>query len=341
MSDYTLLEAALSYGGRVVRVDLDPDHQPFIERSAVAASVSGSDVSDQTGAASGGDTLSKAHIRPFVEYRAGGSLLKTCKGGETKAVGGAPRGQIKGFSDDARRRLLYAIGAVRRDADLPLFITLTYPNAFPSPAVSKRHLKMFWQRLNRLVPSHGSIWKLEPQERGAPHYHILTWGVDVNSLVYAVPGMWSDIASGGDPLHLKWHLGLLGNGNVPCVQQVRSLRGVWSYASKYLGKTFQVAEWSDKWTGRYWGIINRYNIPFGDLVQQEVTEKQVFQVQRYQRRFSGIRRSNRSVTIFCDASQWIDKLSLNKSDCLKVDSSQTVLTKTSEVPNVSARNECN
>jgi hypothetical protein len=296
---YNLIKSALDLGGQVVSVEVD-ESNPFVRH----ANGSRSDISRST--------LSTAHIRPpFIEYRSGGSLFKVCKGGETSKVGGGKRGEIKGFSSDARLRLLRLIGSIRRDADLPLFITLTYPDCFPEPSESKRHLKIFWQRLNRLCPSHGSIWKLEPQERGAPHYHILTWGIHLSEVAYSIPSMWFDIAGGGDDKHLKWHLGLLGNGNVHCVQQVLSWRGVWSYASKYLGKTFAVSGWGDKWTGRYWGVVNNYNVPIGELIKQEVSINQAVQIQRYQRRFTGSKKVQRSSTIFCDADHWVNKLDVS------------------------------
>lgn len=295
MSDYTLLEYVLSLGGKV---------------TGVAPDASGADDVPLP--------LSKAHIRPHVAYRAGASLLKSCKGGEQPLqVGGGRRGVVNGFSENARRRLLYTIGSVRRDASLPAFITLTYPSEFPDPKQSKRHLKMFFQRFARSYPEHGTIWKLEPQQRGAPHYHLLTWGVDLHTLRCFIPWAWFEIAGDQDPKHLQWHLGVLGNGNVPCVQPVNSWRGVWSYAAKYLGKTFEVAGWNEKETGRFWGVINRINIPFGELVVEEVSYKTAVQVARYQKRYSGQKRNNRSLTTFVDADQWITKLGIGGDDKAK------------------------
>ena len=46
---------------------------------------------------------------------------------------------------------------------------------------------------------------------------------------------------------------------------MNSFKGVWFYASKYLGKTFEVAGWNSKWTGRYWAVAAPENIPFGEL----------------------------------------------------------------------------
>jgi len=188
-------------------------------------------------------TLSKAHISPFIEFCASGSLLKSCKGGIMVQVGGGKRGVIDGFSRAARYRLLLTIARVKRRAELPAFVTLTYPDKFPDPVVSKRHLDIFFKRVVRAFPGCGLIWKLESQERGAPHYHLLVWGSDFDELMIFVPAAWFDVAGGGDLKHLAWHRGECGNGNKHCVQPVRSWKGVWYYAAKYLGKTFDVSGW--------------------------------------------------------------------------------------------------
>lgn len=254
--------------------------------------------------------LSTAHIRPRIEYYAGASLLKSTKGIPCEAVGGGKRGKVKGFSHASRLRMMRTIGSIRRDAELPSFVTLTYPDEFPTVERAKRDLKVFIQRLRRKFPKAGFIWKLEPQQRGAPHYHMLVWGCsDVDLLAWVVP-TWYDVAGNGDQNHFRFHAGLIP-GTKPCVERVRSWRGVWSYASKYLGKTFDVAEWGNQWTGRFWGVGNREGIPFGEKIELDLTTGQVVRCMRYQRRFIRSHRGRRSVnsmTIFCDAQQWIFKL---------------------------------
>lgn len=255
--------------------------------------------------------LSTVHIRPFVEYRTGASILKAHRGGQKDAPPeGGIRGEVKGFSNASRLRLMRLVAGVERGAELPLFITLTYPNSFPDARSSKRHLKIFFQRFNRSFPFHGSIWKLEPQQRGAPHYHILTWGLELDPIQNFVPVAWFDIAGGGDEKHLRWHEGEFQNQH--CVQQVYSYNGVIKYAEKYLGKTFEVEGWKN--VGRYWGIVNRDNVPFGELKIQEVTRSKAIETMRYQRRFAGLKgHGKKSQTIFCDADQWIKKIGLPES----------------------------
>ena len=304
--DYTLVDEIKKLGGVVVRIT---DFSAWAQHQGGAPFEDWPQADART-ARKTASPLSMGHISPFIEWRAGSSLMKVSKGGQCEAVGGGKRKRINGFSVKSRRRLMQTIASVRRDAELPFFVTLTYPYNFPDPKQSKSHLDTFFKRLSRAF-SHGSIWKLEPQERGAPHYHLLVWGCDENEFIKFVPLAWYEIAGGGDANHLRWHLGILGNGNKHCVQRVRSFRGVWSYASKYLGKTFDVSGWSDKWTGRYWGVINRGDIPFGSLEVLEVPYRDAVTVMRYQRRFAGLRsRSSRSQTVYCDADQWVNKLQI-------------------------------
>lgn len=264
-------------------------------------------------------TLSTAHIRPQIQYYAGASLFKVSRGGECEQVGGGRRGVINGFSLQSRLRLMRVIAKVKRDRALPVFVTLTFPDIFPEPEEAKKCLWAFIKRLRRAFPRVGLIWKLEPQERGAPHFHLLVWGVFFQQLQNFTPEAWYEVAGGGDPWHLAWHKGLCGNGNVHCVQRVRSFEGVWSYAAKYLGKTFEKAGWDKKWTGRYWGVVGPQNIPFGELCELDITAPNAYTLMRYQRRFINrvrpgekkkrARKSNsRSLTIFCDASQWAERL---------------------------------
>jgi hypothetical protein len=200
------------------------------------------------------------------------------------------------------------IAGVRRDAELPCFVTITYPNEFPTVEGAKRDLKIFLQRMARAWPGCGAVWKLEPQERGAPHFHMLVWGMDEGMLLAWVVNNWYEIAGHGDENHRLFHLGVLANSR-PCVSKVRSWRGVWSYASKYIGKTFEVAEWGGKWTGRFWGKVKTENIPLGELHMISIDREELFRLFRLERRFAHIKKQPKnSLMIFCDADQWIEKL---------------------------------
>jgi hypothetical protein len=316
--DYTLVEEVLKIGGVIKSsTDLSTGEVVFCHRDYQVADVLlnvdlapvGVEAPGKPGAARGRDTLSTAHISPFVEWTAGASLLKVSRGIPQEQNGGGKRGKVKGFSFASRRRLMQTIARIRRDALLPDFVTLTYPSEFPSPIKSKKHLDKFLKRLRRAFPGVGLIWKLEPQERGAPHYHLLIWGSDQFELRKFIPYAWHDIAGDNDKNHLLFHLGMLGNE--PCVNAVRSWRGVWAYASKYLGKTFDVAGWNEVYPGRFWAVVNPKIIPFGVHCVYSIASMKASHVMRYQKRFAKLRSRNYpSLTTFCDAEQWIKNIFL-------------------------------
>jgi hypothetical protein len=324
MSNYTLRSELEKIGG-VLRHSLDYSTGEIVPGALARAHALGQpaglpagDEDSPAGCPQGGFSLSKPHISPqgenlpFVEYYDGASFFKVCRGGEKgEQIGGGKRKPVSKFSVESRRRLMQRIATVDR-SKLPLFVTLTYPASFPTARESKKHLDNFHKRMRRRFrpePGRGYIWKLEPQERGAPHYHLLAWGYDLIELREFVPLAWYEIAGGGDVLHFRWHRGELGNGNTHCVQAVRSFQGVWSYASKYLGKTFDIVGWQS--CGRFWGVSG--DIPQGEHVTRTVSRSQAVTMMRYQRRFSrrGRRRrafASKSFTLFCDASQWAARL---------------------------------
>lgn len=170
------------------------------------------------------------------------------------------RGIIRGFSTRSRRRLLQRIAQINRNdrrVARPLFVTLTYPAAFPTMRASKRDLDVFGKRIRRKYPQASYFWRLEPQRRGAPHYHLIVFGVDFIPKTW-LSRAWFEVVGTKDPVHLK-----AGTQ----VKRIRSWRGVWSYASKYLAKvegevvneeTGEVL--GDEW-GRHWGIVGAENLP--------------------------------------------------------------------------------
>jgi hypothetical protein len=101
------------------------------------------------------------------------------------------RGKCKGFSRGSRRRLLDRLNTVSKAADLPAFITMTFPddvfmdNAAEFAAFAKAKLDTFLKRLRRVEPAASGVWRIEWQSRKSgsyegklfPHFHLLVWGL--------------------------------------------------------------------------------------------------------------------------------------------------------------------
>jgi len=248
--------------------------------------------------------LSTAHIcRKYGRLAVweGGTSIKVSKPEiEGFNGGGGVRGRISGFSRQSRRRLQKTVSKTQKD-NLPIFVTLTYPSEYPGdPKEWKKHLHNFLRRLAYAFEGVSGIWKLEPQKRGAPHYHLMVWGVGFVDLLMFVPEKWYQVVGSGDERHLR-----AGTR----VEKVRSWKGVVSYCSKYLGKeVVSMPGW--EFVGRYWGVFQRDNVPWAALVTREVTYKQAVQIMRYFRRYAHLKsRSYRSLEIFVnDTSFWLDRL---------------------------------
>jgi hypothetical protein len=169
-----------------------------------------------------------------------------------------------------------------------LFCTLTYPAEWIWDAkLWKRHLKIFSQRFLRRWSTAGFIWKLEFQQRGAPHFHPFVWGIPDDQLRefrHWLSDVWNEIAGDGDPNHL-----LAGNS----VERMRNPGAAIRYVSGYASKTDQTRPGQK--VGRYWGVVGRNQIPWGKAETVGLNEAQSKIVIRTMRRY--IRAVNRQSRI--------------------------------------------
>ena len=218
-----------------------------------------------------------------------------------------PRGNrsiITKFSRASRKRLLHTIGKLQRDT-APLFVTLTYPFNFPrEPAIWKHHLKTWAARLKRLYPKTAFIWRLEFQKRGAPHFHLLVYGIDtpLQQLRKWVSISWYEVVNSNDNKHL-----VAGTN----VQQMQSFRAIMGYASKELSKLSQssISRIYPNGVGRWWGAYFRKELPWAETASIDITEKNAIRLIRFMRKFAQIKpREYSSLTILCDSELWFKKL---------------------------------
>lgn len=241
-----------------------------------------------------------------VKLWAGASLVRVQRPPKNELLrvqgfqGGGGRSYVSGFSPASRLRLMRLAATLRRDC-VPIFITLTYPGVYPeTPKQWKRHLDTLVKRLRRRFEDCSAIWKLEPQRRGAPHFHLLLYGV------YQVPDdfrswlseAWYKVVGSGDERHLK-----AGTR----VEYLRSYRGAVSYAAKYMDKT--VDDLPEAWgkPGRFWGVVGRDNLPVGEVIETPVTWSEACILQRWLRKYAGLPgRDRRTETIFVNvAERWL------------------------------------
>jgi hypothetical protein len=171
--------------------------------------------------------------------------------------GRVARGTIGEFSRGSARRFQQEFNKVQRvELVRGLLVTLTYPDDYErwTVAETKKHLRAFFKRLQRVYPNVAVMWKLEPQKRGAPHYHLVGLGVrkiDKHWLSRA----WYEVVGSGDIKHL--HSGTQR-------KNIKDYNGVCAYLSSYLAKSKN--KLTDGSPGRFWGVMGPIERYYGDKV---------------------------------------------------------------------------
>ena len=187
--------------------------------------------------------------------------------------GGGTRGKIRGFSESSRRRLRELLHAIDRRADC-LFLTLTYQDYCPTPTEAKRDLDVFWKRLERRFSGLSAVWKVEPQERGHPHFHLLVFGTRFID-AQALSSIWHEVTAETAAQHEAAGVDVEGHINLDGRIQ-------W-YVSKYLSQTYDGwpdgggEEWQEM--GRWWGVLGRDDLPIASWADWKVHLNQFDAVQ--------------------------------------------------------------
>jgi hypothetical protein len=93
---------------------------------------------------------------------------------------------IKTFSQKSRKHLFDIFNKLNYSQyGIPIFLSLTYHyDCPPSRENLKQVLENFAMRLKRMLPPYHYIWKLEYQQRGTPHFHMIIFPLNKNDNFY-------------------------------------------------------------------------------------------------------------------------------------------------------------
>lgn len=181
------------------------------------------------------------------------------------------RGAITELSRQSRSRLKERLDNVPEYL-LPwqAFLTLTYPGVYPKDGREvKRHLDMLGKRLRRWFPDVCGFWAMEFQERGAPHFMLLT-NVRVHHTLLA--RLWYEIVGSGDERHLE--------AGVRAEKPRGNMAGY--FLKRYFAKGDQKQVPPDFTNpGRFWGSWGAVGRQLGEV---EVSEAVAVKVKRGLRR---------------------------------------------------------
>jgi len=206
-----------------------------------------------------GITRLQTHPAFFAHVEAQGNLvaIKASFSALGKA-GGGHRSTVTEFSANSRRRMLRKLARIAPKR--VVFVTLTYPERYPDPNKAKDHLRAFFERIRRRYPDSSGIWRMEFQERGAPHFHILFCELPF------VP--FSELR--------RWWTEIIRefvDGHLPRVriEQIKSRRGAFYYCAKYCAKMggegfipLSLSSTHICTVGRFWGVFNRTKLPYAE-----------------------------------------------------------------------------
>lgn len=154
--------------------------------------------------------------------------------------GGGLRKSITKFSKKSSKNLKFHMNNSK--VKFSNMITLTYPNEYSNNGTEiKYHLNRFTKFLKLKKCEY--TWIIEFQNRGAPHFHLIT---DTYIDKKEVSKVWYDIVGSGDERHL--------GAGTKCERLRLGRVGAKSYVRKYINKSDQKEVPEEyKNVGRFWG----------------------------------------------------------------------------------------
>lgn len=187
-------------------------------------------------------------------------------------VGGGKRGNVAGFSDRSRKRMIDLMNCQRHGSP-KTFVSLTYADEALWNESGKRisdsddwkdQLEAIRKRIERKLPDVLALWRIELKTRKsgkyigkiAPHFHLLVWNVSKDDMVDDettfdawLRQAWFEIVASGNDEHLE-------RGTY--TSEVKSARNAMFYVSKYVAKVED--DFVDCYeVGRRWGRIGIFD----------------------------------------------------------------------------------
>lgn len=191
------------------------------------------------------------------------------------------RGDVEGFSEDSRRRLMEFLHSLKRYVKPPAFITLTFPEELHVTAAEAKACKLAWsKRMRRKFGKRWChIWRMEAHpemskrlQRVCPHIHLLTWGAwydlaelseSWTSVVWEVLKVDECLADEAGRLVREKHEAAGTN-----CERLRGWGGVLYHAKNYIAKE---EEFPLGKAGRVWGYWNRKALPVAEETRIPLT----------------------------------------------------------------------
>jgi hypothetical protein len=128
--------------------------------------------------------------------------------------------------------------AKKREARNALFVTMTYERNMQDYERAKRDLKVFVQQIRYYYPDCAGVWRLENQERGAIHFHLMLFGVKFLPVTDELAAQQPKLSGKGWQTRYNEIIGETSNSSLD-ITVMRSFRGTMYYSAKYIAKEQQ------------------------------------------------------------------------------------------------------
>lgn len=238
-------------------------------------------------------------------FEAQGSLLHLKVRGQKSAPPphDHKRGIIRVFSRGSRRRLMRFMARLKTRKIRATFITLTFTEVVSNDR-AKTVFKRFAMRLRRKYAGVSAVWRMEFQERGAIHFHLLA---------FALP-FWKQ-----SELQQVWEQCTEEGRSIVDIRLVHGARSVMAYVSKYIAKADERSEItsledgsyqhgaSGGLVGRFWGWINKNALPLGQKYEGVLTDRYTIKsISAWAWKLSGAENTYQNISfhLFADNAEW-------------------------------------
>jgi len=167
------------------------------------------------------------------------------------------RGVITKFSRQSRFRLVRLFASLDQKRAVSFqrkvkFVTLTYKELMKDGALAKLHLKRFMERLQYHYPELWCVWKMELQDRGAIHFHLMLGNIPFVHW-FRIQLMWSQCSDQIESGIASWKLKdkeiselsqteLKKTLAFTEIRLVRTFNGVMHYVAKYMSKETEIED---------------------------------------------------------------------------------------------------
>lgn len=187
---------------------------------------------------------------------------------EGRPYKGRPRGDRKAATRLSYRSLLHMVHKIRNCRVIfRSLLTLTYPEDFPNDGrLVKKQLDRFLKAFRRRYGKRPYAWFLEFQDRGAPHFHMLTdiegWEIDREWLART----WARIVDGGGKCYRV-------HAHVKQWEVIRKKDGAVRYVAKYAKKQKQkIVPLGYDNVGLFWGTSYDVKAEAVEVIEMDAEE---------------------------------------------------------------------